>query len=103
MIPRRAKSIPKHIVQSRPRTQSFPEGRLYSLTTSLPHPRFSLAITKKALPHATDRNRLRRQLLQELYKSSDTLAPHDYFILINRPPKPNSTPDLLSTLSRLMK
>ena len=47
---------------------------------------WAITISKKALPLAVDRNRLRRRLNHFLYRSRHQLSPsHSFRIIINRP------------------
>lgn len=55
------------------------------ITAPAPSPQWSVSISKRALPNATHRNRLRRQLMHFLYQHRHQLDPHTAFrILINR-------------------
>jgi len=60
--------------------------------------RLGLAVSRRALPHAVDRNRVRR-LARESFRHLE-LAPLDYVVMAKKDARAATNPELRSSLDR---
>lgn len=90
---------------------AFEQGRRYneSLLTAVVspnasgHARVGLAITKKAVPLAVTRNRIKRHIRESFRKAQHTLPAVDIVVLSRHATAKGSAPELRDTLTRLWK
>ena len=71
------------------------------VANTLGHPRLGLAVSKKALPLAVDRNRFKRQIRESFRQQQPLLPPRDVVVLVKPGSRINSLAQLRQSLERL--